>query len=63
MYALLVGTKLVIALVVSRSRNWLTGRTYHILLIGSGILLIGLGLLLGWEGLQHILFSINLGLR
>jgi threonine/homoserine/homoserine lactone efflux protein len=55
MYALLVGTKLMIALLVSSSRNWLTGRMFHILLIGSGILLIALGLLLGWEGLQHIL--------
>ncbi len=54
MYGLLVGTKLMIALLVSRSRTWLSGRTYHLLLIGSGILLLGLGLLLGWEGLQHI---------
>ena len=54
MYALLVGTKMVIALLVSRSRGWLKGRTYQILLIGSGILLLGLGVLLMWEGLQHI---------
>jgi len=55
MYALLVGTKLGIAFLVSRSRTWLKGRTYHMLLIASGLLLVGLGLLLIWEGVQHFL--------
>jgi ABC-type nickel/cobalt efflux system permease component RcnA len=49
------GKKLGVALLVSRSRNWLTGRTHHILLAGSDLLLIGLGLLLAWEGVRHIL--------
>src|SRR5579863_3970219 len=55
MYALLIGTKLGIAFLVSRSQNWLKGRIYHALLIGSGLLLVGLGMLLIWEGIQHFL--------
>lgn len=54
-YALLVGAKLMLAFLVSRSRHWLTGPVYRYLLIGSGLLLIGLGLLLIWEGAQHVL--------
>ncbi len=54
-YALLVGAKLSIALLVSRSQGWLTGRAYRLLVVGSGALLIGLGVLLIWEGLEHIL--------
>jgi len=55
LYALLVGTKLGIVFLVSRSQNWLKGRSYHAMLIGSGLLLIGLGLLLAWEGVQYFL--------
>jgi len=55
LYGLLVGTKLGIAFLVSRSQSWLKGSTYHTLLIGSGILLIALGLVLMWEGVQYIL--------
>jgi threonine/homoserine/homoserine lactone efflux protein len=54
-YALLVGAKLAIALLVSRSQDWLTGRAYRLVVVGSGALLIGLGVLLIWEGLEHIL--------
>lgn len=54
-YALLVGAKLSIVLLVSRSQKWLTGRTYHALLVGSGLLLMALGVLLIWEGMQYIL--------
>lgn len=54
-YALLVGAKLAIALLVSRSQSWLTGRAYRLLVVGSGALLIGLGVLLIWEGIEHIL--------
>src|SRR6266852_651040 len=50
-YTLLVGAKLGIVFLVSRSQSWLKGRMYRVLLIGSGMLLIGLGLLLIWEGL------------
>lgn len=54
-YVLLVGAKLAIALLVSRSQSWLTGRSYRLLVVGSGVLLTGLGVLLIWEGLEHIL--------
>jgi len=54
-YCLLVGTKVVIAFLVSRSRNWLTGRGYQWLLIGCSLLLAGLGVLLIWQGLQAVL--------
>ncbi len=54
-YALLVCAKLAIALLVSRSQGWLTGRAYRLFVVGSGALLIGLGVLLIWEGLEHIL--------
>jgi threonine/homoserine/homoserine lactone efflux protein len=54
-YVLLVGAKLAIALLVSRSQVWLKGRAYRLLVVGSGALLIGLGILLIWEGLEHIL--------
>lgn len=55
MYTLLVGTKLGIVFLVSRSQGWLKGRSYHAMLIGSGLLLSGLGLLLVWEGAQYFL--------
>jgi threonine/homoserine/homoserine lactone efflux protein len=53
-YLLLVGSKLAIVLIVSRSRHWLKGRVYQGILIGSGVLLIGLGLLLIWEGYSSL---------
>ena len=55
LYAFLVGAKLGIAFLLSRSQSWLKGRAYHTMLVGSGLLLIGLGLLLIWEGVQHFL--------
>ena len=55
LYAFLVGAKLGIAFLLSRSQGWLKGRTYHAMLMGSGLLLIGLGLLLIWEGVQRFL--------
>ena len=54
-YALLVGSKLLVALIVSRSRDWLGGRGYRRVLIVSGVLLIGLGLLLLRDGLLVLL--------
>ncbi|HZS90902.1 MAG TPA: LysE family transporter [Chloroflexota bacterium] len=42
-YALLVGAKLAIALLVNRGRDWLHGRTYQALLGGSGVLLLVIG--------------------
>ncbi len=53
-YLLLVGSKLGIVLIVSRSRQWLKGRVYQGILVGSGLLLIGLGLLLIWEGASSL---------
>lgn len=53
-YGLLVGSKLLLAFVVSHSRNWLQGRTYQGILIGSGVLLMGLGVLLITEGVQTL---------
>ncbi len=56
-YALLVGSKLLIVLLVSRSRNWLRGRTYQGILIASGVLLFGLGVLLISEGVSTLFYS------
>lgn len=49
-YLLLVGSKMTIAFIVSRSRAWIRGRMYHGMLATSGVLLIGIGVLLIWEG-------------
>jgi threonine/homoserine/homoserine lactone efflux protein len=54
-YALLVGAKLLVALIVNRSRGWLQGRGYRRVLIASGILLVGLGALLAWDGVGALL--------
>jgi threonine/homoserine/homoserine lactone efflux protein len=54
-YTVLVGSKLLVALLVSRSRNWLGGRGYRRVLLGSGILLAGLGLLLLYDGARALL--------
>jgi threonine/homoserine/homoserine lactone efflux protein len=54
-YGLLVGSKMVVALVVNRSRGWLRGPAYRRVIAGSGILLIGLGLLLTWDGVGALL--------
>jgi threonine/homoserine/homoserine lactone efflux protein len=50
-YGLLVGIKLVIAQLVSRSRAWLRGPTYRVFLLASGVLLLGLAALLVVESL------------
>lgn len=49
-YLLLVGSKLVVALLVNGSRQWLRGRAYRRLLIASGVLLLVLGSLLMRDG-------------
>jgi threonine/homoserine/homoserine lactone efflux protein len=54
-YALLVGSKLFIVLLAGRSRMWLQGRAYQIVLTASGILLCGLGILLISEGIHGLL--------
>jgi threonine/homoserine/homoserine lactone efflux protein len=50
-YALLVGAKLVVALLVNQGRNRLRGRTYRILLGGSGLLLLLVGASLIVDGI------------
>ena len=54
-YALLVGSKLLIALIVNQSRGWLGGRGHRRVLAGSGVLLAGLGLLLAFDGARSLL--------
>ena len=54
-YALLVGSKLLIALIVNQSRGWLGGRGHRRVLVGSGVLLAGLGLLLAFDGARSLL--------
>lgn len=53
-YALLVGAKLFIVLLAGQGRNWLQGRVYRNILIGSGLLLCSLGVLLISEGIHGI---------
>ncbi|MGK5638508.1 hypothetical protein ACSNOK_09390 [Streptomyces sp. URMC 126] len=45
-YALLVGSKALLALVVARTRDRLTTRAYRLLLAGSGLLLLAASALL-----------------
>jgi threonine/homoserine/homoserine lactone efflux protein len=54
-YALMVGSKLLVALIVSRSRGWLRGSGYRRVLAASGALLLGLGLLLLGNGVLALL--------
>ena len=54
-YALLVGSKLLIALIVNQSRGWLGGRNHRRVLVASGLLLAGLGLLLAFDGARSLL--------
>ena len=53
-YALLVGSKLLIALIVNQSRGWLGGRGHRRVLVASGLLLAGLGLLLAFDGARSL---------
>ena len=54
-YSLLVGLKLLLALVVNASRRWLDGRMYRVLVGGSGLLLCGLGIALTLSGVTRVL--------
>ncbi|MDT8336102.1 MAG: LysE family transporter [Desulfurivibrionaceae bacterium] len=49
-YVLLVGAKLILAVLVGRSRSFLAGRLYLLIIKGLGLLLILLGLVLCREG-------------
>lgn len=55
-YALLVGSKLLVALVVNRSRGWLRGRGYRRVLLASGVLLAVLGVFLLRDGVVLAFF-------
>lgn len=55
-YALLVGSKLLVALLVNQSRSWLRGRGYRRVLIASGVLLAVLGLFLLRDGIVLAFF-------
>ncbi|MCG8688886.1 MAG: LysE family transporter [Desulfobacterales bacterium] len=50
-YLLLVGSKLVLALVVGRTRSFLTGRVYIYTMKTLGLILCALAVLLSWEGI------------
>ncbi len=51
-YAGLVGSKMVVAFLVGRSRGWLVGRPYVYLMRLLGLLLLAFSLLLLWDGLK-----------
>ena len=51
-YLLLVGCKVVLALLVERSRAWLTGSWYVRVLRGLAVLLFGFALRLCWDALK-----------
>jgi threonine/homoserine/homoserine lactone efflux protein len=53
-YVLLVGSKMLVALLVARSRDWLTGRPYRWVTRALAVLLALFALLLFREGLQHL---------
>ncbi|KPV52257.1 hypothetical protein SE17_16575 [Kouleothrix aurantiaca] len=55
-YALLVGSKLLVALLVNHSRGWLSGRGYRRVLIASGVLLAVLGVFLLRDGIVLAFF-------
>jgi len=54
-YALLVGSKVALAGLVCRSRDFLSGRAYLILMRFLGLLLVGLALLLFYNGILFLL--------
>jgi threonine/homoserine/homoserine lactone efflux protein len=53
-YLLLVGSKVVLALVAGRSRQFVAGRSYRVLLRALGLLLAVFAVLLCREGLKHL---------
>jgi len=54
-YSLLVGLKLLLALVVNTCRRWLDGRMYRVLVGSSGLLLCALGIALTLSGVNRVL--------
>jgi threonine/homoserine/homoserine lactone efflux protein len=51
-YALLVGSKVLLAAAIAGGRRWLNDRTYRFVLAASGLLLIFFGLLLLREAIS-----------
>jgi len=54
LYAMIIGTKMMLALLISRGQKVLTESWYRLALRGSGLFLLLLGALLVWEGLQAL---------
>jgi len=54
-YALLCGSKTVVALLVHRSRGFLAGRLYLAIVRALGAVLVGFGAWLAWEGLRYFI--------
>ena len=53
-YLMLVGSKMVLAVVVGRSREFLGGRPYRLIMRSLGVMLAVLAVLLLREGLAHL---------
>lgn len=53
-YLLLVGSKVLLALLVGRSRHLLTGRPYRLVMQSLGVLLVGFAVLLFREGWRYL---------
>ncbi len=53
-YVCLVGAKMVLAIAVNRSRNFLQGRIYVLVMKGLGVVLILFAMKLFWDGIQLI---------
>jgi hypothetical protein len=54
-YLLLIGSKLLLALVVGRSRQFLAGPWYRLTMGLLGALLAIFAVLLMWEGVKHLI--------
>ena len=53
-YVCLVGAKMILAIAVHRSRNFLQGRIYVRVMKGLGVVLILFAMKLFWDGIQLI---------
>ena len=53
-YLLLVGSKVLLALAAGRSREFLKGRTYRLIMRMLGILLVAFAVMLVYDGVQRL---------
>ena len=53
-YALLVGSKVLVAVLAAKSRAFLSGRAYHLAMQTLGVLLAGFALFFFWDGLKYL---------